>query len=59
MANWTKLFKIAIKYQDILPDLLNLVETSVKSTEDGKIDKKERSKLMSEFWIIIKKLQKK
>ena len=59
MANWTKLIKIAIKYQDILPDLINLVETSVKSTEDGKIDKKERSKLMSEFWIIIKKLQKK
>jgi len=59
MANWTKLIKIAIKYQDILPDLINLVETSVASTADGKIDKKERSKLMSEFWIIIKKLQKK
>lgn len=59
MANWTKLIKICIKYQDILPDLLNLVETCVESTADGKIDKKERSKLMSEFWIIIKKLQKK
>ena len=59
MANWTKLIKIAIKYQGILPDLINLVETCVESTADGKIDKRERSKLMSEFWIIIKKLQKK
>ena len=58
MANWTKLIKIAIKYQDILPDLINLVETCIESTSDGKIDKKERSKLMTEFWIIIKKLQK-
>ena len=58
MANWSKLIKIAIKYQGILPDLINL-ETCVEATADGKIDKKERSKLMSEFWIIIKKLQKK
>ena len=59
MANWSKLIKIAIKYQGILPDLINLVETCVDATEDGKITKQERSRLMTQFWVIIKKLQTK
>ncbi len=41
----------------ILPELLDLVEVSVESMQDGKISSKERSALMKKFWALVKALE--
>jgi hypothetical protein len=50
--------KMAMKYKDVLPvavDLIKEVELSMR--DDGSISQKERSKLMSRFWALVKAIQ--
>ena len=50
--------KMAMKYKDVLPvavDLIKEIELSMR--DDGSISQKERSKLMSRFWALVKSIQ--
>ena len=50
--------KMAMKYKDVLPvavDLIKEIELSMR--DDGSISQKERSKLMSRFWALVKSVQ--
>ena len=53
-----KAIRTAIKYQGILPlvvDLIEEVPTSVR--DDGTISRDERSRLMKRFWAVVKEVQ--
>ena len=53
-----KAIRTAIKYQGILPLVVDLIEEVQKSVrDDGSISQKERSKLMSRFWALVKAVQ--
>ena len=52
------MLRMIFKYRSILPELLDLVEVSVASMQDGKISSKERSALMKKFWALVKALEK-
>ena len=52
------MLKMIFKYRRILPELLDLVEVSAASMQDGKISSKERSALMKKFWALIKALER-
>ncbi len=45
------------KYRKILPELLDLVEVSVESMQDGKISSKELRALMEKFLALVKALE--
>jgi len=50
--------KLAMKYKHTLPvavDLIKEIELSMR--DDGSISQKERSKLMSRFWALVKSVQ--
>ncbi len=50
--------KMAMKYKDSLPvavDLIEEIELSMR--DDFSISQKERSKLMSRFWALVKSVQ--
>jgi len=50
--------KLAMKYKHTLPvavDLIKEIELSMR--DDGSISQKERSKLMSRFWALVKAVQ--
>ena len=50
--------KLAMKYKHTLPvavDLIKEIELSMR--DDGSISQKERSKLMSRFWALVKVVQ--
>ena len=50
--------KMAMKYKDVLPvavDLIKEIELSMR--DDGSISQKERSRLMSRFWALVKAIQ--
>jgi hypothetical protein len=50
--------KMAMKYKDVLPvavDLIKEIELSMR--DDSSISQKERSKLMSRFWALVKSVQ--
>ena len=50
--------KAALKYSAVLPAAIDLVEEINKSVkDDGSISRKERSKLMSKFWKLVKIVQ--
>tara|TARA_R100001086_G_C11757397_1_gene237112 strand:+ start:16 stop:246 length:231 start_codon:yes stop_codon:yes gene_type:complete len=50
--------KAALKYSAALPVAIELVEEINKSVkDDGSISRKERSKLMSKFWKLVKVIQ--
>ena len=51
------MLRMIFKYRSILPELLDLVEVSVASMQDGKISSKERSSLMKKFWALVKALE--
>lgn len=51
---------MAMKYSDVLPlaiDLIEEINTSVG--DDGKMTKKEQSKLLKKFWAVVKEIKKK
>lgn len=52
------MLRMIFKYRSVLPELLDLVEVSVASMQDGKLSSTERSSLMKKFWALIKALEK-
>ena len=55
--NWIKAIKFANKYGHLTDEIFTMIETIVESTKDGQLDNAEKSKLMKQFWDIIKKAQ--
>ena len=50
--------KMAMKYKDVLPVAVDLIkEVEISMRDDGSISQKERSKLMSRFWTLVKAIQ--
>ena len=50
--------KMAMKYKDVLPVAVDLIkEIELAMRDDGSISQKERSKLMSRFWALVKSVQ--
>ena len=50
--------KLAMKYKDSLPLAVDLIkEIEISMRDDGSISQKERSKLMSRFWALVKAIQ--
>ena len=50
--------KMAMKYKDVLPVAVDLIkEIELAMRDDGSISQKERSKLMSRFWALVKAIQ--
>jgi hypothetical protein len=53
-----KAIRTAIKYQGILPLVVDLIEEVQKSIrDDGSISRDERSRLMKRFWAVVKEVQ--
>jgi len=53
-----KAIRTAIKYQGILPLVIDLIEEVQKSVrDDGTISRDERSRLMKRFWAVVKEIQ--
>ena len=53
-----KAIRTAIKYQGILPLVIDLIEEVQKSVrDDGTISRDERSRLMKRFWAVVKEVQ--
>ena len=50
--------KMAMKYKHTLPVAVDLIkEIEISMRDDGSISQKERSKLMSMFWSLVKAVQ--
>ena len=50
--------KLAMKYKHTLPVAVDLIkEIEISMRDDGSISQKERSKLMSRFWALVKAIQ--
>jgi len=50
--------KLAMKYKHTLPVAVDLIkEIEISMRDDGSISQKERSKLMSRFWALVKAVQ--
>ena len=53
-----KAIRMAMKYQGILPVVIDLIEEIQRSVrDDGSISRDERSRLMKKFWAVVKKVQ--
>ena len=51
-----KLFRMVRRHKALLPDMIKLIEMIQASGEDGRLTKKERGQLISEFSRFIKKV---
>ena len=51
-----KLFRMVRKHKRLLPDMIRLIEMIQASGEDGRLTKKERGQLISEFSRFIRKV---
>ena len=50
--------KLAMKYKHTLPVAVDLIkEIEISMRDDGSISQKERSKLLSIFWAVVKAVQ--
>ena len=52
-----KAIKLALKYKDLLEPAIEMITVVQNSVSDGQLSKKEKSAIMSQMWIIIKKVQ--
>jgi len=53
-----KAIRMAMKYQGILPVVIDLIEEIQRSIrDDGSISRDERSRLMKKFWAVVKEVQ--
>jgi len=53
-----KAIRMAMKYQGILPVVIDLIEEIQRSVrDDGSISRDERSRLMKKFWAVVKEVQ--
>tara|TARA_Y100000401_G_scaffold115814_1_gene120217 strand:- start:565 stop:750 length:186 start_codon:yes stop_codon:yes gene_type:complete len=50
--------RLAIKYRTTLPLAITLIEDISDSVGDGKISKKEKSRMLSSMWSVIKEIQR-
>ena len=53
-----KSIRLAIKYQKTLPLAINFINEIAEGVGDGKINSKERSRIYSSMWEIIKQIQR-
>ena len=53
-----KAIRLAIKYQKTLPVAIKFINEIAESVGDGKISDKERSRILSSMWDVIKEIQK-
>ena len=50
--------KMAMKYKHTLPVAVDLIkEIEISMRDDGSISQRERSKLLSKFWAVVKAVQ--
>ena len=47
----------AIKYKHVLPILIDFVDTVLTTSADKQLTKEERSKLMKQYWVLVKAIQ--
>ena len=52
-----KYYSLFNKYSDVIPEVVQLIDTAVKAVEDKKISKAEQSALMKEYWDVIRKIK--
>ena len=53
-----KAIRTAIKYQGILPLVVDLIEeVQISVRDDGTISRDERSRLMKKFWAVVREVQ--
>ena len=53
-----KAIRMAMKYQGILPVVIDLIEEIQRSVrDDGSISRDERSRLMKKFWAVVREVQ--
>ena len=53
-----KAIRLALKYKDLLEPAIEMITVVQNSVSDGVLSKKEKSAIMSQMWVIIKKVQK-
>jgi hypothetical protein len=53
-----KAIRLAFKYKDLLEPAIEMITVVQNSVSDGVLSKKEKSAIMSQMWVIIKKVQK-
>jgi len=47
----------ARKYKHLLPILIDFVDTVLTTSADKQLTKSERSKLMKQYWVLVKAIQ--
>ena len=53
-----KAIRMALRYSDVLPIVIDLVkEIEISVRDDGTISKDERSKLLKRFWNLVRAVQ--
>ena len=52
-----KAIRLAIKYKDPSDPAIEMITVVQNSVSDGQLSKKEKSAIMSQMWVIIKKVQ--
>ena len=52
-----KAIKLALKYKDLLEPAIEMITVVQNSVSDVQLTKKEKSAIMSQMWVIIKKVQ--
>jgi hypothetical protein len=53
-----KSIRLALKYRDLLDPAIEMIRVVQDSVKDNQITEEERSKIFSQMWVIIKKVQK-
>ena len=53
-----KSIRLALKYRDLLEPAIEMIRVVQDSVKDNQITEEERSKIFSQMWVIIKKVQK-
>ena len=52
-----KAIKLALKYRALLEPAIEFINVVQYSVKDGHLTRKERGEVMSQMWVIIKKVQ--
>lgn len=52
-----KYYSLFKKYEDVIPEVIQLIDTAAKAVEDKKITKAEQSALMKDYWDVIRKIK--
>ena len=52
-----KTVQFLVKYHALLPVLADFITVCIRSTHDGRITKKEKSLLLSQYWKLVKAIR--